>query len=194
MKRTKKIDLNKMRKVDISFALKPAALSIAAATVVGCSNSKEAYIYESVDDCVSDFPSRWQQCDSAYSRALSKSRREGKRFDNSDSCEKTYGLNSCERYNGRYTPAMTAFMFSPYHNRGYYPLYSSSYRGSPYYGRYGSLDGDFYPRTSSSGMNKVKTRQKVALSKKTISRGGFGSTVSAKSNWGGSSYRGGWGG
>ncbi|NRB40382.1 MAG: DUF1190 domain-containing protein [Pseudomonadales bacterium] len=195
MKRTKKIDLNRMRKSNAGFVLKPAALGIAAASLVGCGNSNEAYIYKSVDECVADHASKWRQCDTAYSQALSKARRDGKRFDEREKCETVYGDNSCERHSNYYTPMMMGFMFSPYHSRGYYPLYSSSYRHSPYYGRWGTLDGDYYPRsTTSTSTGKSKSSRKVTLTKKTMSRGGFGSTVSAKSSWGGSSSRGGWGG
>mgnify|MGYP000147377178 CR=1 FL=1 len=199
MKRTKKINLSRMRKSNASFALKPVAWSIAAASVVGCSSSNnDAYIYKTVDECVNDHASKWRQCETAYSKALAKARRDGKHFSDRTSCEAGFGENSCEYYNGTFTPMMTGFMFSPYHSRGYYPVYSSNYRGSPYYGRWGTLDGDYYPRTTTSttvsGGGISKSDRKVTLTKKTMSRGGFGSTVSAKSSWGGSSSRGGWGG
>lgn len=195
MKRTKKINLKRMRKEGASltsYAIKPAALSVAVAGLVGCSGGRDAYIYETVTQCVNDHPSKFGSCETAYMQALNRSRINGKKYTDINACEKVYGDNSCERYLNSYVPLMTGFMFSPYHSRGYYPVYSSTYRHSPYYNRWGTIDGSYYPKTSGSSVSK--SNRKVALTKKTMSRGGFGSTVSAKSSWGGSSSRGGWGG
>ncbi len=194
MKRSQTIHLTRLRKAERSFPVKPVVLGIAAASIVGCGNSNEAYIYKSLDECFTAYPSKWQQCNNAYQQALARSRRDGKKFNDRDDCELEYGQQSCEYNAGVYIPAMTGFMFSPYYSRGYSPVYSSNYRHSPYYGRWGTLDGDYYPRSINTASSSVKPKRKVTMTKKTISRGGFGSSVSAKSSWGGSSSRGGWGG
>lgn len=195
MKRTKKINLSRMRKGGnslASYAIKPAALGVAVAGLVGCSGGRDAYIYETVSQCVNDHPSKFGSCESAYMQALNKSRSSGKKFSDIEGCEKVYGSKGCEPYRSSFVPLMSGFMFSPYHSRGYYPVYTSSYHNSPYYNRWGTMDGSYYPKSTGSKSNK--SNRKVALTQRTVSRGGFGSTVSAKSSWGGSSSRGGWGG
>ena len=186
-KRTRSVNLARMRKARPNFALKPMAVAVAAASLVGCGPSaREAQVYRTVEECVADHPSYSSQCRNAYNKALQASREQGKKYASEEICEEDFGLDQCESRGGWFSPLMAAFLFSPRYHRGYYPLYSSTSYSSPYYGTWTTHHGERYPKQAGSN--------KVVLTKKTISRGGFGSTTAAKSKWGGSSSRGGWGG
>ena len=186
-KRSRSINLARMRKSRPDFTLKPMAVAVAAAGLAGCGPStREAQIYQSAEECIADHPSYTQRCQAAYSNALRESRENGQRYGSMDGCEDDFGLGGCERRGSYFSPLMAAFLFAPAYSRGYYPLYSSSAYSSPYYGKWTTNHGEHYPKQA--GNNKV------VLTQKTISRGGFGSTTAAKSKWGGSSSRGGWGG
>ena len=186
-KRSRSVNLARMRKARPNFALKPMAVAVAAAGLVGCGPStREAQVYQTVEECVADHPSYSSQCRNAYNKALRASREQGRKYATMEDCEEDFGFDQCESRGSLFNPLMAAFLFSPYYNRGYYPLYTSTSYSSPYYGTWTTNHGERYPKQAGSN--------KVVLTKKTISRGGFGSTTAAKSKWGGSSGRGGWGG
>ena len=186
-KRSRSINLQRMRKAHPEFAMKPIALAVATAGLVGCGpNNREAYVYANVEECINAQPSYGEQCKAAYQQALEKSEREGNRYSRKEQCELEYGEGNCERRGSYFGPMMAAYMFSPLYHRAYAPLYTSTSRSSAYYGKWTTAGGDSY--------SKQTANNKVVLSKRTKSRGGFGSTTAAKSRWGGSSSRGGWGG
>jgi uncharacterized protein YgiB involved in biofilm formation len=192
MKRTRSINLQRMRKTAPSraeaerFAVKPMVLGIAAAGLLGCSDQREAYVYESVEECTTGQPQDAIACQTAYQEALAKHRSEGPRYGTQEACEGQFGPGGCESAGGFFMPMMAGFLFSSYLNRAYSPMYSSSLAHSPYYGKWTTADGERYPRGTAD--------KKVVLTQRTISRGGFGSTTAARSKWGGSSSRSSWGG
>ncbi len=205
MKRTQSINLERMRKRRISpYSFKPLALAVAAITLVACSsNTREAKIYKNVAHCVDDNPELEQECEVAYQQALAQSARSGPKYSREAICFEEFGPNNCVPYaapNGQnwFMPAVAGFMLAQALDRRSYvssPLYTSYSPFSPLYGRWSTVDGNSYgkQRYGSIRVGEDAFKPKPAVTR-TISRGGFGSTVAAKSSWGGSSSRGGWGG
>ncbi|AJQ92073.1 DUF1190 domain-containing protein [Gynuella sunshinyii] len=206
MKRTRAINLDRMRKSRSSHAVKPLALAIATTTLVACSSKEEAIVYRDVNQCIEQNPSNEAACQAAYQEALQKAQDSGPKYNTRSDCEVDFGANNCTPYNASghswFMPAMAGFMLANLLDRNNYrsaPLYTSYSYGSPAYGRWTTVDGNVYGSSRSYGSVRVdndafKSKPKVT---RTISRGGFGSTVSAKSSWGGSSKsssRSSWGG
>lgn len=205
MKRTKHIDLTRMRKiVGSSFVLRPLAIGVAAA-LVGCSSREEVKVVSSVEDCVDKTPMDEQQCEAAYQRALQEAQRTGPKYGSRAMCETEF--DSCQQASSgsnMWMPLMTGFMVAnmldnrrdrDYYGSGYYnPVYRYSKPHSNYYNRLMTADGDVVGRygKSSYTVDKSATKPKPTVSR-TVSRGGFGSVASAKSSWGGG-RSGGWGG
>ncbi|MCO1333326.1 DUF1190 domain-containing protein [Microbulbifer sp. OS29] len=191
MKRSKNIDLARMRKrVGANFLLRPLALGVAAA-LVGCSSDEEVKVVSSVDDCVTKTQLDKAQCEAAYQRALDEAERTGPKYSRAAQCEAEFG--SCHQSSGGFwMPLMTGFMVASmlndrdrgYYSSGYNPVYR--YSGSRYRDRLMTADGQVignYGRSSYKvGKSAMEPKPKVT---KTVSRGGFGAVASAKSNWGG---------
>lgn len=195
MKRSRNVITSSMRKtVPIS----------AMATVVlisACSDDKrEMKIYSSVSDCMDDNPSYSEQCKNAYQDAIKEAQKTAPKFQSRNDCAAEFGNENCVKtaQNNWFMPAMTGFLFAQaLNNRPFYyqPMFSSSYPGSRYYGDWVSSDGYSYGRKSKRSTVYVPSRhlEKKPAVTKTISRGGFGSSVAAKSSWSRSKSRG-WGG
>lgn len=214
MKRTRSINLQRMRKLDQSTIssmlkthLKPIVVSVAAATLVACSSGGEqGVVYSDVSDCISQNPEQTETCQAAYNEALNKASESGPKYSTLESCTYEFGERNCVPYQAPtgqnwFVPAMAGFILAnvidDISDRRRYqtaPLYTSYSRHSPFYGQWSSVDGYVYG-PSRYGSIKVddsafKPKPKVT---RTIARGGFGSTVAAKSNWGSSSLKSGWG-
>ncbi|WP_299018310.1 DUF1190 family protein [uncultured Photobacterium sp.] len=192
MKRSKKVVLASMRKDWRTFSVKPFSVAFAGAFLTGCSdNTNEGTIYQTLPDCIDDNPNYSQECRAAYQFALDEAERTAPKYRSEYDCTAEFGNNTCVRTsNNWFMPAMAGFMFGRLmdNNRGYYsqPMFRSYYPGSIFYDRWTSADGYDY---GSSRYKKTKVRvssdqlkPKPTISR-TISRGGFGSTVSAKSSW-----------
>lgn len=203
MKRTKNIDLSRMRKSSKHFHLKPLVIGLTAATLVACGGTRDAQVYKDIGDCVQDNPNLQKQCEAAYQNALAEAQKSGPKYRSERDCISDFGRDNCDTYTNSqgqswFMPAMAGFMFSQLLNRNDYqsaPLYTSYSRFSPHYGKWSSVDGNLY---GSRRYGKIKVgndafKPKPAVTR-TMSRGGFGSTVSAKSRWAGSSSRSSWGG
>ncbi len=220
MKRTRSINLERMRKLEdnnlsqptpLRSKLKPLAVSVAAAVLVACSDGgEEAVVYSDIADCISKNPDQVDVCESAYNDAVNVAQESGPKYTSLEACTYDFGNRNCVPYQADsgqnwFIPAVAGFMLAEvidevgdaFERRRYRsaPLYTSYSRYSPFYGQWSSVDGHTYG-TSRYGKIKVsdnafKPKPKIT---RTISRGGFGSTVAAKSNWGGSSKsKGGWG-
>lgn len=217
MKRSKSINLDRMRKSNPSLMIKPLAIAITTSALVACSNnSREANLFRTVDQCKAEFPNSEQECLAAYEKAQAEAYRTGPKYSSITDCEAEFGEYNCSPYRSSsgqnwIVPLMGGFLFAKAteSSTGYYssPMYTSYNRRSPFYGNWTTSDGSIYSRNSRNG--KVVVNQETFKSKptvtKTMSRGGFGSVVSAKSKWGGSSKsswgsksgsssKGGWGG
>ncbi|MFQ3197045.1 MAG: hypothetical protein ACI8R9_000491 [Paraglaciecola sp.] len=200
LKRSAHINLSRMRK---GFSVKPLALGVAAVLLSACGqNTEKATVYTGVDDCVNQNPEQAETCKAAYQEAVEEAQRTGPKYASRQICEEEFGPNQCnyQRSNSGsfFMPLMAGYMLSNLLSPGYQsqPMFTSYSRSSPYRNRWMGADGSDYGdyRNSKMNVDKEALKAKPTVSK-TISRGGFGSSVRAKSSWGSSSAkRGGWGG
>lgn len=201
MKRSKSINFRHLEKARRpSFWLTPIALGVTTALLSGCSDQEEAVLVESVDDCVYKTSLNQQQCEAAYKDAEAEAARTGPKYADQASCEAEFGYERCYRHNtGLFMPFMAGFMVSQVINsssRYYPPVYRYQRPYSDYHNKIMTADGHILGNWGSSS-RKYKVSSKDFKPKptvtKTVSRGGFGSTASAKSSWGGGRSSGGWG-
>ena len=198
-KRSEKINLGRMRK---SFLPKPLALGVATVFLSACAdNRQDATVYRTVQDCVDENPEFAQECQSAYQDALAEAERTGPKYASQRDCEYEFGSNQCryvESGSGSwFMPFMAGYMLSDLLSPRRYstqPMYTSYSRYSPLRYRWMAADGydygDIRKKNFKVGKNAFTPKPAVT---KTIKRGGFGSSVRAKSSWG-SSRKSGWGG
>ncbi|MFT2090433.1 DUF1190 family protein [Paraglaciecola sp. 2405UD69-4] len=198
-KRSSNINLQSMRK---GFCVKPLALGIAAIFLSSCGEQQKATVYTDVDDCTNANPEAAEQCEAAYQQAMQEAERTGPKYNTQSDCEAEFGYNQCNYVQNSsgsfFMPFMAGYMLSNLLSpRGYYsqPMFTSYSRYSPYRNRWMGADGrdfgDYRRRTMNVNESVFKPKPTV---NKTIKRGGFGSSVRAKSSWGSSSKKGGWGG
>lgn len=201
MKRTRKIDLSAMRKQHDLPKVRLLPVAIAAILAVpGCSDGpqQQAYIFKSTAECKAQMPDAPEVCEQAYAEAQSEAKRTSPRYNSLRNCESEFGQNQCRSYSqggsSWFIPAIAGFMIGNYAGRrSYQPVYTGF--GNMYGGWYGA-DGVRYGSTSRSRVQVPERAFKAKPSvTRTISRGGFGSSVVAKS-WSSSSSRGrsSWGG
>lgn len=199
-KRSKHINLRRMRK---AFALKPLAVGVAGVMLSACSDDRQdARIYTSLDECKIDNPDAIAQCDAAYQTALDEAARTSPRYTTENDCEHEFGANQCQYVNNNqgsfFMPFMAGFMVSQLLSPSRYysqPLYTSYSPYSSYRSRWVTadgyvFDGDIRKRNYRVRPDAFKPKPTVT---RTMSRGGFGSSVRAKSSWGSSSRSGSWG-
>jgi uncharacterized protein YgiB involved in biofilm formation len=199
LKRSAGINLSRMRK---GFMLKPLSLGVAAVLLTACGDSEEAKIYKTIDECSSDNPEHVQECQAAYQQAMQEAERTAPKYSSQQDCEYDFGAQHCRNVQSSsgsfFMPFMAGYMLSNLMSpRGYYsqPMFSSyspysSYRNS-WIGADGYVFGDTRQRTVRVDKDVYKPKPTV---NKTMSRGGFGSSVRAKSSWGSKSSSKGWGG
>ncbi|WP_088332395.1 DUF1190 family protein [Lacimicrobium sp. SS2-24] len=196
-KRSSGINLNRMRK---GFAVKPLAIGVATVMLSACGNRQEASVYTSPDDCIDDNPEFAQQCRAAYEQALQEAARTAPKYNSAQDCEYDFGQQQCRQVETNsgsfFMPFMAGYMLSNLMSpRGYYsqPLFTSYSPYSSYRNRWITSDGYDYGslRNRNLRVGEDAFKKKPAVTR-TIKRGGFGSTVRAKSSWGSSSRS--WGG
>lgn len=208
MKRSKTVHSPYMLKEWRHYIYVPFTAAIAGLSLSGCGDdSKDMVVYKSVADCANENPGYEQECEAAYESALKEAQRTAPKYRSIADCSVDFGPEMCQHTssNDWVMPAMAGFMFAKLmnNNRSYYsqPLFSSTYVGSPFYHVWTTSNGHTYGnssyRTSHIRVSHEQMKPKPTVNR-TISRGGFGSTVSAKSSWGGASShrssRSGWGG
>ncbi|GAC10775.1 DUF1190 family protein [Paraglaciecola chathamensis] len=200
-KRSSNINLASMRK---GFSVKPLALGIAAVMLSRCGEETEkATVYTSVDDCTNQNPGQEELCKTAYQDALDEAQRTGPKYASRQICEEEFGANQCNytrtESGSFFMPFMAGYMLSNLLSpRGYntQPMFTSYSPYSSYRHRWMGADGSDYGdyRRRNMNVSKKAFKSKPSVSK-TMSRGGFGSSVRAKSSWGSSSRKSsGWGG
>lgn len=184
MKRSQFIDLNRMRKQPAFQLTKVAALVGGTLALSGCGFQEDATIYSSLEACKAEKPDQVQTCELAYQQAMEEAKQTAPRYRGERDCEAEFG-NCVGAYDNRgnswFMPMMAGFMLGNSFNR---PVYSGVGR---YSGSYYGGDGTNYGKVGSRSSTKVSVssfREKSAPAR-TMSRGGFGSKVSARSSWGG---------
>lgn len=195
MKRSKQVVFASMRKCWRPAAMTPITVAVATVAITGCSdNDRKATIYQTLTDCIDDNPGMSQECTTAYKKALTEAARTAPKYDSRYACETEFGNNACIQQEGKswFMPAMAGFMFYHMydkHTGGYgyrsQPMFTSYQRGSVFYNDWTSADGYNYGNTYKKTTVTISDdhMKPKATVNKTISRGGFGSTVSAKSSW-----------
>ena len=203
MKRSQNVVLPEMRKNWRQFSLAPIYVAVTTAMISGCSDdSVRTNIYGTIDECIYDHPSYAAECKSAYQDALEEASRTAPKYKSIDDCAHEFGFSGCVAapQNNWFMPAMAGFMFARMvDDRRYYsqPMFTSTYSRSIFYDDWITADGRTYGKSYQRGtvsVSRDEFKPKPTV-KRTISRGGFGSTVSAKSSWSSSkSSSKGWGG
>jgi len=203
MKRSQSLNLNRMRKNSgsrqlVKVTVKPLALA-ALAALVGCSQKEEAVLVNSVEDCLATTDFTEDQCNTAYQQAVDEANRTAPKYQDAATCEQEFGPNQCQRSSsGFFMPFMAGYLMSSaldFNRNRYNPVYN--YQGNGRYnGQVMTSDGKALGRIGDKRLNVSRDTltKPMPTVRRTVSRGGFGSQAAAKSNWGSSSRRGGWGG
>ncbi len=203
MKRSKIINLEMMRKIEGRNTFRPLAIAITAAILSSCSDKQEVQVVASVEDCVAKTSLDQNQCQAAYQEAMTEAERTGPKYSTKERCEAEFGYGYCGRSqssSGVFLPLMAGFMVGQMmggrndYGYRYNPVFRYNSPSSGLHNRYLTADGSVIGRSGRNSYSvppsSLKTKPSVS---KTVSRGGFGSLASAKSNWGGGRSRG-WGG
>lgn len=200
-KRSAQINLSRMRK---HFVPKPLAIGVTSVFLAACADDRQdAVIYKDALECANANPEHAQTCETAYEQALAEAQRTGPKYNGMRDCESDFGPNQCypvqQNSNSFFMPLMAGYMIgnllspSRYH---YQPMFTSYSPYSSYRYRWLTADGydygDLRKRRYKVRPDAFKAKPTVS---RTIKRGGFGSSVRAKSSWGSrSGSKGGWGG
>lgn len=191
MKRTRSINLDRMRKQAPAITIKPFAIAFAVTTLAGCgSNTHEGAIFKDVAQCTQQNPTQSAACEQAYNEAVKKAASTAPKYATEADCVSEFGDRSCVPYRTStgqswFMPALGGFLFAQAirGNRGYVgtPLFTSYSRGSSMYGSWNYADGVRHgPSTFGRTTYRESALQPKPAVTRTIARGGFGSTVAAK--------------
>lgn len=211
MKRSQNVVLSRLRKQIRPFALTPIATTVLTTVISGCDtspNPNQADMFFSMDECTKANPGLEQECQYAYKTAIEEAAKTAPKYKSEADCKAEFSSSSCiqDNQSGFFMPMMAGFMLaklvSPEYCKYNNNPYSNCYYSEPFF-RYNSIgssrvswvraNGDLI---NSSVSSKQKTytylsagdrMDKPSAVTKTISRGGFGSTVSARSSWSSSS-------
>lgn len=209
MKRSRSINITRMRKAALlSTSVKPMALAVTAVTLAACSSNEPTQVFQSVEQCVQAGVGSDEECQKAYDDALLKAQETGPKYSSLANCQLDFGTGQCVQYQNNsgqswFVPLMAGYIIGDIiggsSNYRYYnsaPLYTSYSHRSPFFGQWTTVDGYTYGSVRDRSIRvPKKTWEPKPVVNRTIKRGGFGSKVNAKSNWGGGAKRsGGWGG
>ncbi|SFL92566.1 DUF1190 domain-containing protein [Marinobacter zhejiangensis] len=215
MKRTSTINLHRMRKQFRARSLAPLSAAIGV-ILSGCSSEENlrGYVFNTAADCTARLPQQANQCEYVYKEALQSASRYAPRYGNNEDCESEFGEGNCDNYTRpsssyySYTnysqPRMSGFLARPLYKGSTSlvaePLLRYDQGSRSGFGRY-TIDGK---KVELNNMGEVDHAQRYgtrsfSTSSHTLSRGGFGQTVSRmsssrSSSWssGSSSRSGGW--
>ncbi len=199
-KRSRALNLDQYRK---QYPLKPLSLGVASVFLAAaCSdNRQEAMVFTSLNDCQFQLPDYAEQCQMAYEKALDEAAETAPKYRSQADCEYEFGSDQCVVYrnesgNSWFMPLMAGYIIRDLLEPRRYsqPLFTSYSRYSPYRYRWIGAGGYDYGDFRQRELKVSKSYTKPPAVNRTIKRGGFGSSVRAKSSWGKSSSRSGWGG
>ncbi|MCJ8313352.1 MAG: DUF1190 domain-containing protein [Saccharospirillaceae bacterium] len=203
MKKTKHINLQSFRKyTEITPTIRPIVLAIAGASLflASCGGGKEeAYVANTAEDCAENTELTLDQCEIAYKQALVESAKTAPRYNSRNSCEQDFGSSQCYRSNssGFFIPLMAGYLIGNLMGgNNYNPVYGYSGSNSGLRNNYVLSDGTSIGSRNNKyvHVNKSDVRKSKPKATTTVSRGGFGSSASAKSSWGTTKSRSSWGG
>ena len=196
-KRSPDINHGQFRK---AYRIKPIAVGVSSVFLAAAcgDNRQEAMVFTSLTDCQYQLPDKAAECEVAYQQALADAADTAPKYNSRQDCEYEFGFEQCMPYRSDsgqnwFMPLMAGYMIRDLLEPRRYsqPLFTSYSRYSPYRYRWiganGYDFGDFRQREFKVKRDYVKP-PKV---NRTMKRGGFGSSVRAKSSWG--SSKGGWG-
>lgn len=211
MKRSTSINLTAMQKQ----TARPLSVAVAASlSLTGCSDSQEAVIYKSIEECATKNPGQEETCKMAYENSEKEAERTAPKYRSQRDCEYDFGYDQCHKpaSSSVFMPLMGGFMLgqmmnnsparcgmtTPFSYQYNYcrssPVFTSYSRRSRYYGDWIGADGrDYGSRYNSKVRANSKSFEKKPTIRRTMSRGGFGSRAAAKSSWSGGRSSG-WGG
>jgi uncharacterized protein YgiB involved in biofilm formation len=192
MKRSSIIDLSALRKRTRIFVLAPVSLAVMAGCSGGSQNEQVTFV-TSVDDCTNATQLTAAECQAAYEDAVKEAEKTAPRYQYARDCQAEFG--NCESRGGFFVPFMAGYIVSNIMSDSLERKhrYSNSqpsyvYRGNGQF-RNKIMTSDGFvvgsPGQRSYSVPKEALKPKPAVTR-TISRGGFGATASAKSNWGSS--------
>lgn len=196
-KRSFTIDRQQFRK---NYKIKPIAIGISSVFLAAaCSdNSQDAIVFTSLNDCEHQMPEHMAECKIAYEQALKDAAETAPKFANRQDCEYDFGIEQCTEYRNNsggswFMPLMAGYMIRDLLQPRRYsqPLFTSYSRYSPHRYRWIGAGGYDYGDFRQRDLKVSKSYTKPPPVNRTIKRGGFGSSVRAKSSWG--SSKGGWG-
>lgn len=177
-----------------SRLLQLAVLGSAPLLLTGCEEDRAAFVYESLDACVSAGQIPAQACQDDFAKAAANHAQTAPRYYSLAECEADFGPGGCNNNNGSggyFLPLMTGYMIASA-LRGGGPDWYNSNSGRSAQALYRTRGSSSW-RTSDNitiGSNVGATKIPAAASMPatravTMSRAGFGSTASARGGWGG---------
>lgn len=177
-----------------SWLPKPLALSLASVALTACSdNQSTSTVYTTAAECINENPQAVEQCNLAYEQAVEEAERTAPKYDTRQDCEYDFGVDRCRTYESGgssfFMPFMAGYLLNDLFSSRRYsqPVFISSSPYSPYRYRWLGADGYDYGDLRN---RQVRTTSRMYEPKPTVSRtikrGGFGSSVRAKSSWGSS--------
>lgn len=195
MKRTKQINLAAIRKKAQKRPVSTKSMALTGTLLIaGCGGTQEAAIYRSAEQCALENPNSRVECERAYDSAAAEAQRTAPKYSSQRACDAEFGYyGRCVQSQSNsswFIPALGGFMLGRLSGGGYNygqpsPLFG--YRDRSWVG----ADGTAYGSRSSRRVNVPKDAFKPKpATTRTISRGGFGSKIQAKSSWGSSRSRG----
>ena len=170
MRRRKYIFDENIRKVLISFKLVPLGV-IVGAIIVFCyydniKNKKLSQIFNGVDDCIINNPTRKIECKNAYYNALTEAAQTAPRYNSKSACESDFGISQCIKSPESFMPIMSGFSLKKTSNSNT-PIFIYKNPDSSNYG--GWLISAGY-KTEKSIFNKCDTFKNTYLTRE-LSRG-----------------------
>jgi uncharacterized protein YgiB involved in biofilm formation len=174
-----------------SKLLKLVVLGSAPLLLAGCEEEREAFVYESVQACVSAAQIPAEVCEQDYQKALNAHDATAPRYRSASDCETDFGSGQCyaSGYSGNFIPLMTGYMIaSLVQGSGNWQRLPNAHTSQPLYRTRDSgswRTANNYKVSDRSGPVSVPASSaQPATRAVTMSRSGFGSTASARGGWG----------